>query len=168
MIHLTPTLTADKYTKHLYINSFPKHERRLWTKQLELLKQNQLKLLKILNEEQEVGFIFYWQLNKFAFIEHFAIDPNARGGGIGSQVMNKVAEILKTIILEVEPPLTEMAKRRINFYERLGYQTFNDTYLQPPYNPHNPPLELRLMYLNLPSELTYEEVKNELYSTVYK
>jgi ribosomal protein S18 acetylase RimI-like enzyme len=168
MVTLAATLTAGQYIKQLYVNAFPKNERRLWSKQCELLKQQQLRLLLVKNDDQTVGFIFFWQLSGFAFVEHFAIDPAARGEGIGSAVMNQLAETLQSIVLEVELPVTEMAKRRIAFYERLGYQTFPDAYYQPPYNPKNLPLELRLMHLGIPPDLSFEKIKHELYNTVYK
>ncbi|GEP91064.1 Acetyltransferase (GNAT) domain-containing protein [Chitinophaga terrae (ex Kim and Jung 2007)] len=168
MIHLYPATTARPYIRQLYIQAFPENERRGWPAQMELLSTGKLKLLEVRKGEEAVGFVFYWQLSAFSFIEHFAIDPGTRGGGIGSAVMTQLDLALKQIVLEVEPPLTEMAIRRIGFYERLGYRTFPDTYYQPPYKLGDPPLELRLMYKGLPEEISFEKVKEELYSFVYQ
>lgn len=71
------------------------------------------------------------------------------------------------MVLEVEPPVTEQAIRRIKFYERLGYQTFPDAYYQPAYHEGYPPLELRLMQKGLTPGETFLSIKNQLYKYVY-
>jgi ribosomal protein S18 acetylase RimI-like enzyme len=169
MIELKPVSMADDAMKILYEEAFPKEERRPWDWQLLLMNDGQLKVLRINREELFAGFVFYWQLPEFNFIEHFAIDANARGGGAGTQVMQLMENELGIIVLEVEPPVTEQAIRRIKFYERLGYHTFPDTYEQPSYYPEFPPLLLRLMYKGLPpGRANFIQVKNQLYKYVYK
>ena len=41
------------------------------------------------------------------------------------------------VVLEVEMPTDEMSKRRIGFYERLGFELDNQVYHQPPYAQRN-------------------------------
>ncbi|MDR6565407.1 GNAT family N-acetyltransferase [Chitinophaga ginsengisegetis] len=168
MIRLVPTTIADEAIKNLYEEAFPEEERRPWNQQLSLVASGKLQLLRIVREDAFAGFIFYWNLPAFSFIEHFAIHPAARGGGAGTQVMQLMEAQLNGIVLEVEPPVTEQAIRRIKFYERLGYQTFAESYYQPPYYPHYPPLELRLMQKGLPpAAATFPDIKNQLYKYVY-
>lgn len=168
MIQLRTAITAHPFIQQLYIQAFPETERRAWSTELDLLSTGSIKLLEILNNQQLVGFVFYWPLPSFYFIEHFAIDPATRGGGIGSIIMKELEQTLQSIVLEVEPPLTEDAIRRIKFYERLGYQTFPDIYHQPSYIAGEPPVELRVMYKGLPVGLTFETIRKELYSFVYQ
>ncbi|HEY8959475.1 GNAT family N-acetyltransferase [Chitinophaga sp.] len=168
MIRLIPTTIAHEAIKDLYEEAFPEEERRPWDQQLMLMVSGKLQLLRIENDDTFAGFIFFWRLPGFSFIEHFAIHPGARGGGAGTQVMLQMEDKLGGIVLEVEPPVTEQAIRRIVFYERLGYQAFAEPYHQPPYYPQYPPLELRLMQKGLATgTATFQTVRDRLYKYVY-
>ena len=72
------------------------------------------------------------------------------------------------VVLEVEIPADEMSKRRIGFYERLGFKLDNHVYHQPPYREGGEWLEMRLMtYGNVDLEYSFEQVKNCLHRNVY-
>lgn len=76
----------------------------------------------IFDNETPVGFITYWDFNDFYYVEHFAIDPTLRNGGYGKKTLDYLCkELDRPIVLEVEMPVEEMAKRRINFYQRQGF-----------------------------------------------
>ena len=102
-------------------------------------------------------------------MEHFAIDASARNGGIGGESMKQFMALCDTpVVLEVEIPTEEMSKRRIGFYERLGYVLDNHVYFQPPYRPGEPSLEMRLMtHGKIDLSKSFEDVKNNLYRYVY-
>lgn len=166
---MIPVTIADEAIKDLYEEAFPKAEKRPWDWQLALIAAGKIQILRIVKEEEYfAGFVFYWKLPAFNFVEHFAIHADARGGGAGTQVMQLLEKKLGTIVLEVEPPATEQAIRRIKFYERLGYQTFPDTYEQPSYYPESGPLTLCLMYKGFPpAAANFQQVKDQLYKYVY-
>ena len=72
------------------------------------------------------------------------------------------------VVLEVEIPVEEMSKRRIGFYERLGYVLDNHVYYQPPYRLGEEFLEMRLMtYGNIDLQDAFEEVKSCIHRYVY-
>ena len=72
------------------------------------------------------------------------------------------------VVLEVEMPTEEMSKRRIGFYERLGYVLDDHVYFQPPYRQGEPLLEMRLMtYGAIDLKQSFEEVKNCIHRYVY-
>ncbi|MFY0252434.1 GNAT family N-acetyltransferase [Chitinophaga sp. 30R24] len=168
MIYLIPQPVATPLMKDLYEEAFPEQERRPWEKEQQLIAEGRLQLCHIVLDNTFVGFVCYWQLPLFSFIEHFAVHPQARGGGMGTQVMQLLEAALESIVLEVEPPVTEQAIRRIIFYERLGYHTFKESYFQPSYSPDYPPLELRLMYKGLSSHIAeFTQVREQLYKHVY-
>ncbi|CAL1516501.1 GNAT family N-acetyltransferase [Chitinophaga sp. MM2321] len=168
MISLLPITIADEAVKKLYEDAFPYEERRDWENLLALIASGKLSLLHISRDHAFAGFLCYWTLPDFTFIEYFAIHPDARGGGIGSQIMQQLGTKFGNIVLEVEPPLTEQAIRRIAFYERLGYQVFSQAYQQPPYHDNYPPLELRLMQKGFTSdEASFLRIKDQLYKHVY-
>ena len=122
MIRLQRITTADtdlySYMEKLMTQSFPSEEYR----ELEELRKytdtkthfyNNI----IFHNNTPVGLITYWDFGHFYYIEHFAIDPTQRNGGYGKSVLNHLCQLLKhPIVLEVEIPEEEMAKRRINFY----------------------------------------------------
>ncbi|MBV8255827.1 MAG: GNAT family N-acetyltransferase [Chitinophaga sp.] len=168
MIQLQQSTHPSTDVKVLYDEAFPLAERRPWPAQLRLLAERKLQLVELRKEGQFAGFVFYWSLPSFSFIEYIAIAPAARGGGAGTYVMQLMADKLGPIVLEVEPPDTEQAIRRIHFYERLGYQTFPDPYEQPPHHPGHGGLPLRLMYLHLPTDLQFKDIKQTLYKEVYQ
>ncbi|MEG2708620.1 MAG: GNAT family N-acetyltransferase, partial [Vagococcus sp.] len=123
------------------------------------------------NEQGELlSFIAIWQLETSHFIEHLAVSPLSRGGGVGGKIMKSMIETSqKPILLEVEHPETEIAKKRIQFYERLGFHLNTHDYVQPPIQEGESPLPLHIMsYPNpiLAKDFSYfkEDIFSELYT----
>ena len=134
----------------LYMMSFPPEERRDWddlrAKACDPGKP--LSLTVVRSRRRFAGFITYWDLGGVRYVEHFAIDPALRGTAIGARAIKKFTANASTpVVLEVEPASDgEMARRRIGFYQRCGFQPHPDfEYLQPPYAPGLPELPLMLM-----------------------
>ncbi len=137
---------------NLYLTSFPVEERRPWPLILNS-KSPYGPFLKILlvddgTGDRFAGLLTVWHFDDFNYIEHLAIAPELRGGGLGALVL----ESLKTLndnfwVLEVEPPTTDnpMAARRIGFYERNGFTLYDYNYIQPPYTPSQPSVPMKLM-----------------------
>ena len=94
-----------------------------------------------------VGFMSYWNFDGYTYIEHFAVSPELRGRNIGRAMMEYVFKAVNNnVLIEVELPETEMARRRIGFYKRLGFCPHHDIeYIQPPYSDGLSPLPLMLM-----------------------
>lgn len=110
-------------------------ERRLKEDQLKLLKNPKCYQKFIYKDEKLYGYICYWQFNDFLFIEHFAILQELRDQGYGSQFLNEFLKQKNTMVIgEVERPKTAVAKRRISFYKRLGFNVNEYDYYQPPYH----------------------------------
>ena len=87
-----------------------------------------------------------WDFGGFVFFEHFAVDPACRNGGIGGQMLDALlARFDKPACLEAELPETELAARRIGFYERHGFTVNADyPYFQPALTPGGSPIPLHL------------------------
>lgn len=154
-----------------YNESFPEAERRDFSLVRELLRTNPLFSITALTKEgQYAGFISSWRLEGFTYLEHFAIEPAFRNGGIGGTVMKKFMDAYckSPVVLEVELPNEEMSKRRIGFYQRLGFIYDSHTYFQPPYRAGEPMLELRLMTRgDIDMEASFEHVKRSIHKEVY-
>lgn len=73
----------------IYEESFPKHELRNIKEQKEAMNDDEFFCVYVKEEETVVGIIFYWELEQFRYIEHFAVNPNLRGGGYGSKILEK-------------------------------------------------------------------------------
>lgn len=130
----------------LYLSSFPREERREVAEMSRLVdSEPRYHILGVYNKECLLGFLSFWELGEWTFGEHFAISPSARGNGIGAEVMRQSLSTHPQLILEVEPPTTDIAKRRVAFYERLGFKLWSIPYLQPPYREGDTPTPLRLM-----------------------
>ena len=104
-----------------------------------------------------------------AYIEHFAVDPDCRNGGLGGKILQKVIEDTDMrICLEVELPETEMAARRIGFYERNGFYYNDYFYMQPPIAEGRNAIPLRLMTTGGPlDEKEFSRMQGLLYKNVY-
>lgn len=155
----------------IYIESFPPNERRLISKFKQIMDESDSFTVNILMEDdKQVGFITYWTFDSFVFAEHFAINSEYRNGGFGKKALAALFEQIKLpLIIEVELPLEEMAKRRISFYERSGFKPWHEIpYKQPPYNDGDTPPGLLLMsYGNIDLELNQDEIIKQIHSKVY-
>ncbi|MBI3272469.1 MAG: GNAT family N-acetyltransferase [Planctomycetes bacterium] len=109
-----------------------------------------------------------WSLEGFSFLEYFAVRPELRGRGIGTLVMRDLLAGSASMVLEVEPPHDEESRRRISFYEGLGFVLNPFPYLQPPYGPGKQAVGFLLM--SHPGGLRAEDfdrVRRRLYADVY-
>ena len=138
--------------ENTYNDSFPEAERRAFSLVRELVKD-------------EPRFTVYTLFKD----QVYAIDASARNGGIGGESMKQFMALCDApVVLEVEMPTEEMSKRRIGFYERLGYVLDDHVYFQPPYRQGEPLLEMRLMtYGAIDLKQSFEEVKNCIHRYVY-
>lgn len=172
MIKLIPvsnSLELNDDLKQIYIDSFPADERRDWQELKELICHPNFRLNQVRDDQELIGLISIWNLLNFDFIEHFAISDSMRGKGIGTQVLKQVIEEKSTkIIVEVEEPTNESARRRIAFYEHFGFFVCDGIYYQPPYSPDKNKIKMLLM--SFPDKVTaveFVEIKNQLYLEVY-
>ena len=174
MIKLQPISTSDlqhyKFMEELLVDAFPPEEYR----QLEQLREytdrtgnfhNNI----IFDDDLPVGFITYWDFDSFYYVEHFATNPALRNGGYGKRTLEYLCNYLKRpIVLEVERPVEEMAKRRISFYQRQGFTLWEKDYCQPPYKPGDDFLPMYLMvHGELDCEKDFETIKKRIHKEVY-
>ena len=124
--------------KSLYMISFPEDERRPWENIEEMIiNQSPYFKINVATDENDnfIGFMTTWQLPDTLYVEHFAVEQNLRGKGLGAEFFHSVTDGAENVVLEVELPHSgEMADRRISFYERNGLKAMKDfPYFQPPY-----------------------------------
>ncbi|MFZ4456222.1 MAG: GNAT family N-acetyltransferase [Bacteroidales bacterium] len=154
----------------IYIDSFPANERRNVT-DLAQIQQNSANCTfnLIVCDDVEIGLLVSWEFDEFCYLEHFAIAKAYRNRGYGKMALNLwLSNLLKPVVLEVEPPTNEESKRRIRFYEKLGLKFWSVGYIQPPYSPDKQSVHLKLMsFGDLEVEKSFEQIKRVLHKEVY-
>lgn len=112
------------------------------------------------------GFIIGYQFNDYLFLELFMVQSHLRNQGIGQNFLKEIIKEAKTpIILEVEHPLDDLSKRRINFYQRLGFHLNICDYKMPIFDEKHGGVPLYLM--SYPNKLTPKEI-TEYFHKIYK
>lgn len=175
MIGLQQITTKDiryyAYMENLLTSSFPVEEYR----ELSILREYADSLPCfychiILDDSNPIGFLSYWDLGDFMYIEHLAVDAKLRNGGYGQEVLAHLDhQSGKPIVLEVERPTEEIAQRRIQFYQRQGYKLWKEEYVQPPYRIGGEELPMYLMVKGkLHPDRDFERIKNTIYRIVYE
>lgn len=68
--------------------------------------------------------LMYAELDDFVFIDYLFVSNKSRGQGLGHQLIKKLKEKGKPIILEVEPVNYEDSdtEKRLRFYKREGFE----------------------------------------------
>jgi len=150
--------------------SFPRDEIRPYEGQKKLLDIPEYQLFVSEDEDNQInGFLATWDFDEFVFLEHFAVDPNQRNGGVGRRLLREVIESFdKMACLEVELPDCEMSIRRIHFYERNGLFYNEYEYEQPSIATGRYPIPLRVMTSGRGvSEEEFQKIRDILYDRVY-
>lgn len=152
--------------------SFPKDEYRTRAGQRNLFELPEYQAYAMRDEQSGSikGFITVWDLETIVFVEHFAVDPRFRNGGLGAKIFKELsAKFDKPLCLEVELPETEMAVRRIGFYERNGFFLNRYPYKQLPLAEGQKEIPLYIMTTEKAvDEAEFQAIRELLYATVYQ
>lgn len=126
----------------VYNMSFPADERRPYTDALHLdtfikMKGGKFHGLAARDGEVFLGFLTYWTFEKYVYVEHFAVDFPHRGKNVGRTLLRHLLkEVGENVLLEVERPENEESRKRVKFYEQMGFTPREEIdYTQPPYEP---------------------------------
>ena len=166
------SLNFNSYMK-LYEQAFPADERRETADLIRVIKNcREFKIIEAVDGNTFLGFFTYWDFSDcgFAYGEHFAIEPEARNGGIGARFLLHIISSLDVpLIIEVELEDNAMACRRVKFYERMGLKAWRNVgYTQPPYSPGKTPVPMMLMTTDgFSSEAQVQEAARVLHRRIY-
>lgn len=142
----------------MYQDSFPYEERRKPSEIVARLDEEQsdcpveLHLIideESLDEEQTlIAFALTYRLPSAIYIEYLCTAPHLRNGGIGTSLVKSLVRHYsnKPLILEAEPKgYSDLAERRLSFYQRHGFKIHDYPYLQPAYHDDTEPVALLLL-----------------------
>ncbi len=120
-----------------YLKLFPEEERKSYTRLENSYNKGILKMFKIVNDKEFVGFIIMNTLenNKYMQLDYFAILPEYQNKGYGSKSLMLLKEFAKEydgIFIEIEKvgladtdEENEIRKKRASFYENIGFRKLN-------------------------------------------
>ena len=139
----------------LYEVSFPLHERRTRSAQAARLSHPEYRFNLLREGDRFQGILLYWEGPGFRYVEHFCVRPELRGRRYGAKALEELGRDGKTVVLEIDPPVDEIARRRQGFYQRCGFAVNPYPHVHPPYRPEYPGHEL--VVLSSPRALTPAE-----------
>jgi ribosomal protein S18 acetylase RimI-like enzyme len=150
-----------------YEKTFPEDERRSKEQFLDLAENPDVFVFLIKNEDETIGYCVIWELSNFYFLEHFEVFEEFRNQKFGEKILESLQEKFEKMILETEPDsLSEIAARRLQFYQRNGFEIVEKNYLQPSYGEGKSSLHLFLMANFEPENV--ETLIQEIHKIVYE
>lgn len=159
------------FMERLMETAFPLQERRNNDKQRENANKNpRFHNNLLLENSTPIGLLTYWNFESFLYVEHFAISSEIRNKGYGQKALVALKNSWEGIIvLEVEEPIDELTRRRINFYQRQGFTLQPHDYQQPPYREGDDWFPMKLMTFGTSDFTmeTHEKIKRTIYQEVY-
>jgi ribosomal protein S18 acetylase RimI-like enzyme len=144
----------------LYEESFPIVERRKVEDHISACNDERFFPLSVWDGQQLIGLMFFWEWDKYRYLEHLAVNPNLRGHGYGTQLLYYLRESNHTIMLEIDPLINELSVRRLQFYERSGFTLTPYRFVHLPYRLDG--IEQELLILSYPKMITKEQHNNFL------
>ena len=143
----------------IYNESFPLNERRTSEQQTATFNKPGYEVDIYLSGTDVIGFIASWEAKEFIFIEHFAVAREIRSKGMGSSILSPfILSKTKPVILEIDPPVDELTRRRLRFYSSLGFLINYYPHIQPSYRSGELPILLALLsWPDLISEEHYHQ-----------
>lgn len=122
----------------IYSISFPVFEQRTGEQQQQAFLSPLYFLDCYIEEGEMIGFIAYWKLDTYVYVEHFAIHPAKRGQTWGSFIIEDlIGRMDNRVILEIDPLIDEISKKRFRFYRTHGFFENPYPHFHPPYRKGN-------------------------------
>lgn len=169
MITFTTLADSDHshFAQELFEEAFPEQERPPFST-VRQRDAGKFHFLVAENGDQPIGILSYWTFEDLVYVEHFAIDAELRNQGLGKAVfLNFLSQQTDQVVLEVEPPDTEEADHRVEFYASMGFFHNPQPYVQPPYRKGGPEVPMIIMSKYELDDDEFSEIRQLLYREVY-
>ncbi len=142
---------------HIYNESFPEIERKNLNGIKIALSKDKFHNELVFSENNPVAILSYWLYPGFCYLEYIAINPSEKGNGLGTNILGSLLEeVSQPVILEIEHIVDETTRRRLNFYQRMGFiPNPQHNHMQPPYQQGFELLPMLLM--TYPAEISESE-----------
>ncbi len=122
-------------------------------------------------DESDTHVMMYAEFKKFIFIDYLWVSPKTRGQGTGHQLLEKLKQRDKPIILEVEPIDYDDTdtEKRLRFYQREGFHHARSIGYNRRSLATNEETDLEILYWsprNKSEEEIYEQMK-QIYEDIH-
>lgn len=139
----------------LYERAFPLHEKRTPEAKRRALQAANYQLQAWFDEAQFVGLIGVWRFEGYCYIEHLAVDDALRGQGYGKRMLRQFLQQSPLTVLEIDPLTCDIARKRLCFYQSLGFKINHYPHFHPSY--HKDRADHELMVLSHPCQLDQQQ-----------
>ena len=147
----------------LYTHAFPWHEQRELPAKQCALNSTHYALEAWFDGEQFIGMSGCWAFDGYVHIEHLAVDCSLRSQGYGKRLLGQILERAPKTILEIDPLTTEIAHKRLRFYESMGFFANPWPHAHPTYHPGIADHELIVLSYPQPiDEAQYQRFNDDL------
>lgn len=152
-----------------YVSSFPKNERRGEASQRAAFRDPRYRLDAWLDGDDFIGFMDWWDFASFRYLEHVAVSPEFRSAGYGGRILRQwLAASEMPVLLEIEDVVDGPTRRRLDFYQRLGFSLTAGAHTQPVYQGSGPAPVMRTLSWPSPiSECQRRDFISLLHSEVW-
>ena len=141
----------------LYETAFPLHEKRSLKAKNRALQAVNYQLQAWFEEAQFVGLIGVWHFEGYGYIEHLAVDDALRGQGYGKRMLRQFLEQSPLTVLEIDPLTSDIARKRLCFYQSLGFKINHYPHFHPSY--HENLTDHELIVLSYPCQLDQQQYR---------
>lgn len=138
----------------LYAQSFPWHEQREMPAKQLALSNPHYALEAWFDGTTFVELSGCWDFGEYMYIEHLAIDGALRSQGYGKKVLHTILTRSPMTILEIDPLTTDIANKRLRFYESMGFCANEWPHTHPAY--HQGIADHELIVLSYPHAIDAE------------
>ena len=121
-----------KTAMDLYHISFPYHEQREALSQSLILENRNYHFDVFFDQNQFIGEALYWEIEDYLYIKHLCVNPDMRNKHYGQQILNLLQ--VNQLILEINPTIDEISRRKKSFYERCGFMENPYHHVHPSYH----------------------------------
>lgn len=139
MLTSVPLTTIDsplfRQVDALYTQAFPYHEQRDAAAKQRALGNAHYALEAWFNGETFVGLSGVWTFDGYSYIEHLAVDGSLRAQGYGKRLLGQLLARHPLMILEIDPLTSEIAHKRLRFYQAIGFVANAYPHRHPTYHP---------------------------------
>lgn len=118
----------------LYGRAFPWHEQRESAAKRQALDNPQYILEAWFDDGLFIGLSGCWRFAGYSYIEHLAIDETLRSRGYGKQLLAEILQRAPLTILEIDPLISDIAHKRLRFYETMGFHANPWAHCHPTYH----------------------------------
>lgn len=147
----------------LYEQAFPWHEQRELAAKQSAINDTHYALEAWFDGEQFVGMSGTWAFDGYLYIEHLAVDSTLRSQGYGKRLLGRILARAPLTVLEIDPLTTEIAHKRLRFYEGMGFSANPWPHAHPTY--HAGIADHELIVLSYPQAIDaaqYQRFNDEL------